>query len=417
MPERYGVWITKLLCIAGVIIIALAGLSACGQNATPNFQNQTPIRIGFSFSTVGDFSADGPFLKQGYQLWADTINSNGGLLGRPVQLVGIPDNSDPAKAAANYQQLITVDHVDLVFGPFSTLLTKATSVAVNRYGYAMVEGSGGGPSVFSRGLDNVFDVSLPVANNLISFALYILSLPQNERPKTAAYATEDDPFTQPQIDLARKLLEQGGLKTVYYHVYPAATTKDYTPLANAVVESGAQVDILGTLLPDVTGFINTFKRQRYNPQALIATAGPDAGADFIKAVGLKSTEGVFVPNGWYAEANNFQNAQMVQDYVATYGGTADGINADVAEAYSVGQVVSQAIEKIQNINNAALIRELHSGDTFNTVQGPVKFDSTGQNILALSYLFQWQHGTFNPVYPSFVAAENPEFPKQQWPVS
>lgn len=415
MPERYG---TKFLCIVGIVVMMLAALSACAQDTGPNFQNQTPITIGFSYSTTGDFSSDGPFVKQGYELWADTINNNGGLLGRPVQLVGIPDNSDPAKITANYQQLITSDHVDLLFGPFSTLLSKSASVVANQHGYAMVEGSGGGPTVFNRGLDNIFDVSLPVANNLISFAFYILSLPQDERPKTAAYATEDDPFTQPQIDLARKLLEQGGVKTVYYHVYPAATTKDYTPFANAVVESGAQVDVLGTLLPDVSAFINTFKQERYNPQALIATAGPDAGSDFSKNIGgSKFTEGVFFPNGWYPEADNFQNAQMVQDYVATYGGTPDDINADVAEAYSVGQVVSQAIEKTQSIDNGALIKELHSGDTFNSVQGPVRFDSTGQNNLALAYLFQWQGGRIEPVYPSFVAAANPEFPKQQWPVA
>jgi branched-chain amino acid transport system substrate-binding protein len=420
MPERYSAWIRNSICIACIAIMALVGLSACGGQSTPDFQNQKPIKIGFSYSTSSDFSMDGPATKQGYQLWADTINKNGGLLGRPVQLVAIPDNSDPAKVAANYQQLITVDHVDLVFGPFSTLLTKPASVVANKYGYALVEGSGGGPSVFNRGLNNIFDVSLPVANNLVTFAYYILSLPQDERPKTAAYATEDDPFTQPQVDLARQLLENGGVKTVYYHVYPAATTKDYTPFANAVVTSGAQVVILGTLLPDLTAFIKTFRQQRYNPVSLIATAGPDAGTDFIKAVGLKSTEGVFVPNGWYPEATNFQNAQMVQDYLAQYGGSANAINADIAEAYAVGQVVQQAVTKIGSINNAALIRELHSGDTFNSVQGAVRFDPatqaglSGQNTLALSYLFQWQHGTFIPVYPSFAAAENPEFPRPQW---
>ncbi len=161
MPQRYG--IRNIICIACIATMALVGLSACGQS-TPDFQNQKPIKIGFSYSISGDFSADGPPTKQGYQLWADTINKNGGLLGRPVQLVTIPDNSDPAKVTANYQQLITVDHVDLVFGPFSTLLTKPASLVANHYGYAVVEGSGGGPSVFNRGLDNVFDVSLPVAN-------------------------------------------------------------------------------------------------------------------------------------------------------------------------------------------------------------------------------------------------------------
>ena len=38
------------------------------------------------------------------------------------------------------------------------------------------------------------------------------------------------------------------------------------------------------------------------------TAGPDLGAAFVKAVGgTAATEGVFVPNGWYPEANTFQN--------------------------------------------------------------------------------------------------------------
>ena len=390
----------------------LAGISACSQT-TSNNQNLPPIKIGFSISVSGDFNADGPALQQGYQLWADTINKNGGLLGRPVQLVILKDDSSPEKAAANYKTLITVDHVDLVVGPFSTLLTKSAMAVAHQYGYALPEGSGGGPSVFAQRLNNVFDVSLPVENNLVSFALYILSLPQSERPRTAAYATQDDPFTQPQVDLVRKMLTDAGIKSVYYHVYPADTTRDYTPFANAVIQSGAEVAVLGTLLPDVTAFINTFKQQHYNPKALIATAGPDAGNDFIKAVGLRSTEGVFVPNGWYPQANNFENAQMVQDYVTQYGGTAASINADVAEAYSVGQVVAQAVNKIQSLNNAKLISELHS-DIFNTVQGTVKFDSVGRNNLALPYLFQWRQGSLIPVYPPFVAAANPQFPKQQW---
>jgi len=100
---------------------------------------------------------------------------------------------------------------------------------------------------------------------------------------------------------------------------------------------------------------------------------------------------------------------MVQDYLAQYGGTADQINADVAEAFSVGQVLEQAVNTKHNIDNNILIKELHSGVVFNTVQGTTKFDDTGQNITAIAYLFQWQHGQFLTVYPSFVAAVNPEY--------
>ena len=408
----------KILLLVCLISIISAGLSACTQansttTTTSSSQGQNPIKIGISLSLTGDFNTDGQSTRQGYQLWADTINAQGGLLGRPVQLVILDDKSDPDQAAKNYETLISTDHVDLVFGPFSTLLTKPSAVVANKHNYAMVEGEGGGPSVFTQGLHNVFDVSLPVTNNLSTFALFILSLPQSLRPKTAAYVTEDDPFTQPQVDVARTLLEKGGVQTVYYHVYPADTTKNYTPFADAIIQAHPDIVVMGTLLPDATALITRFHQQHYNPKALIATAGPDLGSAFVKAVGgTAAAEGVFVPNGWYPESNTFQNSEMVNDYIARYGGTADTINADVAEAYSVGQVVQQAVTKINSLNNVALMKELHSGVTFGTVQGSAQFDATGQNTLALAYLFQWQHGQFLSVYPNSVAAQNPEFPKE-----
>ena len=421
MIRRNATWLRKALFASVTASLVLVFVVACGgqqstTTTTPSSQNTAPIKIGISLSFSGDFSADGMAFEQGYQLWADAVNKSGGVLGRKVQLDIVSDASSPDQVQTNYQTLITVHKDDLVFGPFSTLLTKPASLIANRYGYAMVEGAGGGPSVFTRGLNNIFDVSLPVANNLNSFTQYILSLPPGQRPATAAYATEDDPFTQPQVDLARMLLEQGGVKTVSYQVYPAETT-DYNPIGDKVIASGAQVVVVGTLLPDVSAFIQRFKQQHYNPQAFIATAGPDQGDQFLKAIGgAKSAEAIMVPNGWYPGSNNPGNAEMVQAYIAKYGGTPDGISSDVAEAYSVGQVVAQAVTKTNSLDNGKLIAELHSGDTFQTVQGAVKFDDTGQNVAALAYLFQWQNGSLVPVFPATAAgAVKPEFPKPNWP--
>jgi branched-chain amino acid transport system substrate-binding protein len=74
------------------------------------------------------------------------------------------------------------------------------------------------------------------------------------------------------------------------------------------------------------------------------------------------------------------------------------------------------VTKNNSLDNTKLIAELHSGDTFQSVQGDVKFDSTGQNTAALAYLFQWQKGALVPVYPtSAQGAVAPEFPKPNWP--
>lgn len=419
MQGLTALWKKPVLKSVGVLIVALLVLSACGGSTTTTTttnQPQPPIKIGVSLSLSGDFSADGKAFQQGYELWRDTINKNGGLLGRQVQLDILSDASSTTQVVTNYQKLITVDKVDLVVGPFSSLLTKPASVVANRYGYAMIEGAGGGPSVFTQGLHNLFDVSPPVANLLVSFAQYLLAMPASQRPTTAAYATQNDPFTQPQVDTAKALLEQGGIKTVSYQVYPSETT-DYTPIAQRMISSNAQVIITGTLLPDITAFIQAFKQQHYNPKALIATAGPDQGAQFTSAIGgATAAEGIFVPNGgWYPSIDTFQNKQMVSDYLAKYGGTADAISSDVAEGFAVGQVLQQAATKINSIDNAKLIAELHSGDTFQSVQGPVKFNDQGENILGTGYLFQWQKGSLVSVFPASQAQDAPEFPKPNWP--
>ena len=375
---------------------------------------EPPIKIGISLSLSGDFSADGQGFKQGYQLWADTVNKNGGLLGRQVQLDILSDASSPDQVQTNYEKLITVDKVDLVFGPYSSLLTKPASVVADRYGYAMLEGAGGAPSVFNRGLKNIFDVSVPVLYWLDSFGEYLLALPADQRPTSIAYATEDDPFTQPQIDRMKATMEAAGIKTAYYQVYPAETT-DYNPIADKIIASKADVVVAGVFLPDLAAFMQRFRQQHYNPKAMIATSGPDLGNDFLTAVGgAANAEGILNPNGWFAALDNPTNKQMVKDYIAQYGGTPDQINGDVAEGYAVGQVMQQVVEKIHSLDNAKILAELHSGATYDSVQGPVKFDDVGQNIAIKAYLIQWQNGKFVPIYPA-VTGGTPEYPKPNWP--
>src|SRR5436305_4142008 len=106
----------------------------------------------------------------------------------------------------------------------------------------------------------------------------------------------------------------------------------------------ADVAVLGSGgVPTVSAFVHSFIQQHYAPKAFIATAGPDQGAAFTKAVGSGNENGIFVPNGWYGGFQKADSQKMVKEYIAQYGGTPSDVNADVAEAYSVGQVMTQAV--------------------------------------------------------------------------
>ena len=406
----------RALGVASVAAVSiLTMVTTSGASSSGTLAKGAPVTIGISLSLSGDSSIDGIAFDQGYKLWAADVNAKGGLLGHKVKLDIVSDASSPTQVVTNYVDLISVKHVNLTFGPFSSLLTLPAAKAVSRYGYAMVEGAGGAPSVFQAGLTNVFDVALPVANSLVPFATWISSLPKSQRPTSVAYVTSNDPFTEPQIPVAQKIMGPAGIKTVYNKVFPAEVT-DYTAIADAVAAAKAQVVVLGAVdVPTVAAFMQAFEQAHYNPKAFIATAGPDQGAAFVKVVGAKNVSGMMVPNSWYGLAANPTSQKMVAEYVAKYGGTAAGVNADVAEAYGVGQVVAAAVKATGGFNNAKIIKYLHSGVSLKTVLGGAQFNALGENPQMTAYTFQWQGAKFLQVNP----LGNPNtvkilFPKPAW---
>ena len=398
--------------------LAVGGCSSGGSSTSSSggsSSNKTPIVIGASLSLTGDFSVDGQAFDKGYNLWVDQVNKTGGILGRQVKLDVLNDNSSQTQVVTNYTKLITVDHVDLTFGPFSTLLTAPASATAHRYGFAFVEGAGGGGLVFAQKLSNVFDVSLPVVNELDPFTTWIKSLPASQRPSSAAYPAADDPFASPQVQRTQSILQPMGIKTAYSKIFPEEESAYKAPADN-VAASGAQMVVLGSAdVPTVSAFMSAFEQQHYNPKIFVAAAGPDQGAAFTSAVGAANANGMMVPNAWYPGSPNALSQAMVAAYIAKYGGTPSGINADVAEAYSVGEVVDQAVTHDKSLSNSALISYLHSGVTLQSVQGPVKFNSLGENLSATAFVFQWQNGKFVQVLP--VGAPGSVkiiFPKPHW---
>ena len=132
------------------VLAACSGSSSNGPSGSPTSSSNStaPITIGASLSLTGNFSADGQAFDKGYQLWARTSTRTAASSAARSELVILNDDSSPNQVVTNYQTLMGSDHVDLTFGPFSSLLTAPASSVAARYGMAFVEGAGGAPSVF-----------------------------------------------------------------------------------------------------------------------------------------------------------------------------------------------------------------------------------------------------------------------------
>jgi branched-chain amino acid transport system substrate-binding protein len=368
-----------------------------------------PIKIGASLPLTGDFSEPGSAAKLGYELWVEQVNNGGGLLGRPVEMTIYDNASDPDTAVADYERLITEDKVDLVVGPFSSRLVIPTSEVAAKYGYAFPEPAGGAPDVFNRGLTNIFFCQpAPGADQALPFAEYILALPEDQRPKTFAVVSADDPFNLGVVEKAEELLTAGGLESVMKEVYPP-DTKDFSAIAAKVADLNPDLILGGTIFEDSVAQIQAYQAAGYQPRGAFFTTGPSLPKEFSEALG-DSTEGIFSAISWFEESTIETNPEFVAAFHAKNGD--DPIAEDSANAYTVGQVLQQAIESTQSVDNAKLIDEMHSA-TFTTVVGPLKFDDVGRPQGSFMIL-QWQGGKYVIVYPDFAKQADPVWPKPEW---
>ena len=105
-------------------------------------QAADPIRIGSVLSVTGPAAFLGdPELKT-LQLYVEKINKDGGVLGRPLELVHYDDGSDANKANGFGKRLIEDDKVDVIIGGTTTGATMSIAPLVDRAGVPFVSLAG-----------------------------------------------------------------------------------------------------------------------------------------------------------------------------------------------------------------------------------------------------------------------------------
>ncbi|HEX5494489.1 MAG TPA: amino acid ABC transporter substrate-binding protein [Mycobacteriales bacterium] len=382
--------------VAALALVATAGLAGCGGAGNTSSSSSGPLVVGISLPLTGDFSQPGGEAKRGYQIWRDMVNANGGLLGRKVQLKIVDDASNQNTVVTDYTKLITQDHVDLLLGTFSSLLNFPASAVAEKNGMVYVEPAGGAPKMFNRGFTKLFFAQQATADHQADvFVNWIKSLPTDQRPATAAYPTQDDPFARPAIESMQKQLEALGVKTVYSTVYPANTTNLQT-VAAAIADKKPDLVAQGAVFEDGVGLIRSLKQLNYSPKVLFQTSAPSEADQYSSGIGLANTEGVFYTVSWNAEAKTPQNPQFVAAYAKAYNGASPA--EDAADAFATAQVLQAALKAVKKVDQTAIATWLH-GHQVQTILGPLGWDKTGAPTGSFM-LAQWQSGKVQIVAPS-----------------
>ena len=339
---RRILWLLALLPVVAAMAVAGCGGGdegdgGGGGGGQDGGASGEPIKIGASLPLTGDFSEPGVAARKGYELWVEQVNDQGGLLGRPVEIVIRDDQSDQNLVVADYNALINQERVDLLLGTFSSLLNLPASAVAERARMLYVEPAGGSPEMFNRGFKFLFFAQQATAPHQADlFSEWVASLPARQKPKTAAYMAADDPFGAPVAEGIQEKLEAAGVRTVYSEIYPPETV-NFDSIAAAVSRRKPDVVAQGSAgLQDGVNLIRSLIKVGYSPKQFFQASTPSFADQYSDAIGVENTEGIFYAVSHHVDADTPGNREFVEAYRAKFN---EDPAEDAADAYAAAQVL------------------------------------------------------------------------------
>lgn len=389
---------TMFRAIAATAAVALA---ATGCTADGGGESDT-ITIGASLPLTGEFSQGGLDTQRGYEVWVEMTNEKGGLLGKNVEIIVKDDATQQETAVSNYNNLISQDKVNLLLGSQSSLLNIPASAIAEKNRMLFVCPSCGSPDMFNRGFKYIFFSQQAIATNQAKvFAEWIANLPPEQRPKTAAYPTLDDPFAGPVVEGAEKILSAAGVRTVYKDQYPA-TTKNFDSVVNAMRDAGAELVVQGAQFEDGVNMIRSMNRANYQPAFLYQSSSPTYGQQYLDAVGPDNAEGVLFSSSYSPLSDTPDNAEFVKRFTEKFGQSPP---EDAADGFAAGQVLSAAVNAVGSIDDQSALADWLRGNSVETLLGTLSWNSDG-SPKGDFLVGQWQDGVSQVVLPKDVATSD-----------
>ena len=368
-------------------------------------QSGAPIRIGMTLSLTGPVAAPGAIQKVATEVYVEDLNKRGGLLGRKVELILKDDQSRPDLARTLYEQLVTVDKVDLIVGPYGTAnILSAMSVA-QRYNKILLHNSFGTPKQAKYEMQfstsgGGFDIE-SVWPNMVLDA--VASTPK--APKTIAIVTSKFPSLHFVTLGAREVAKKRGLNEVLFLEYEFGN-RDFGPIASRLKDAKADFIWFGAGGIDGVLLLDAMKKIDYQPPMhfyMFPAPGPMVKTPEAKNALAFTTFEEHPPFTNNPRAKELIEAYHVKGKAAGLPDTSVDLLASIC--FSMWQSLEAAVTATKSLDDKALAAWLRKNKV-DSIMGPLRWDGP-QNFIEGKDLYkvkQLQGGKWVVVWPTDYAA-------------
>jgi len=387
--------------VGGIAALACALAVVAGTaSAAPS---GPPIRIGSTLALTGPLASTALVHQLVGEIYVEQINKKNGLLGRPVEWIVKDDQSKPDLARTLYEQLITVDKVDLLMGPYATGAILSAMGVAQRYNKVLVHHTFGIPSLAK------YDAQFPTwslgADPAATFpnTLFDALATTPKPPKTVAIVTSKFPSVHFMSLGAREAVKKRGLQEVVFLEWDFGN-RDFGAIAARVKDANPDLVWVGAIGLEGNQLLDAMKKIDYTPPLhfyMYPAPGPMAQAPEAKNA-LAAT--IFEEHAPYL--NNPGAAEFVKlfnERAAKAGLPYAAVETQAAASYSAWQVLDAAVTATKSLDDKVLAEWLRKNKV-DTIQGKLRFDGPsnyGDDLMAVK---QVQNGRWVTVWPKSVAA-------------
>ena len=404
---------TGLLSLAAMLALACGGASSGGTATTTTGED---LVIGVPMSITGTQSKEGALAKQGYDMWLQWINQQGGInvkgVKHKVQLKYEDDTSKADISAQLSQKLITEEKAQFLLGPYGSATTASDAVVAEKNSIPMVEGNGAAQAIFNQGYKYVFGVLSPA--NVYLTGVLDLAATLSPKPTTVAMLAADDNFSQEVAKAVTEYAPSKGFQIVYSDKYPNGSTNLSGLVANTKAHN-PDIVLNSGHLQEAIAIHKAAKDLKLDAKLSAYSVGPST-PDFIVALG-KDANYVFDGSQWTPQVKYAPSFYLsVQDYVAAYKkqfNTQDDPDYHVAESTAACLALQKAIENAGSLKPDK-VRDALAALNVTTFFGQIKFDSRGINTFKPMVVEQIQDGKHHTVWPNNVADTKAQYPTPSW---
>src|SRR5256885_3505574 len=225
---------------------------------------QEPVRIGSTLALTGPLGSAGNIQKVAIEVYIDDLNSRGGLLGRKVEWVLKDDQSRPDLARTLYEQLATVDKVDLLMGPYGTASILSAMGVAQRYGKILIHNSFGTPRLAKYDMQFSASGGAGDPENVWPNLVYDAVASAPKPPKTVAIVTTKFPSAHFIALGAREVAKKRGLQEVLYLEWEFGN-RDFGPIASRIKDAQPDFVWVGAIGLEGNQLLDAAKKIDYTP--------------------------------------------------------------------------------------------------------------------------------------------------------